>query len=210
MKKIVLALLLGVGLLLFFGCETIATEIFGSSGSSGSSGNSGTSTSSTAASTTSSGTTASNQTADYINEAFRLTNAFRTGNEANYWNSDNRTKTSLVGKLGTLKLDADLCRAAEIRAKEIVKSFSHTRPDGRSCFSVFQDLSISYSRCGENIAAGNASGAATFTQWKEDDKDYSGQGHRRNMLGDFTKIGIARAYDANSRYKYYWVMVLSK
>ena len=186
MKKIALTFLLILAFALLTACDM----------PSGTSGSSGTATTTGAESE--------------INTVFTLTNAFRTGNEANYWNSDNRTKTNLVGKLGTLKLDADLCRAAEIRAKEIVKSFSHTRPDGRSCFSVFQDLSISYSRCGENIAAGNASGSATFTQWKEDDKDYSGQGHRRNMLGDFTKIGIARAYDPNSTYKYYWVMVLSK
>ena len=147
---------------------------------------------------------------EHVQEVFSLTNSFRTGNEAYYWNSDNRTKTNLVGKLGTLKLDADLCRAAKVRASEITRNFSHTRPDGRSCFTVLSDLSISYRGVGENIAAGNASGERTFNQWKEADQNYSGQGHRRNMLGDFTKIGIARAYDANSTYKYYWVMILSK
>ncbi|MBQ1661875.1 MAG: hypothetical protein II054_05190, partial [Treponema sp.] len=36
------------------------------------------------------------------------------------------------------------------------------------------------------------------------------QGHRRNMLGDFTKIGIAYTYNPSERYKHYWVMVLAK
>lgn len=46
--------------------------------------------------------------------------------------------------------------------------------------------------------------------WKEDGQNYSGQGHRRNMLGDYTKIGIAYTYDENSTYKYYWTMILVK
>ena len=104
-----------------------------------------------------------------------------------------------------------MCKAAQIRADELLENFDHTRPNGDDCFSVLTDLGISYSGVGgENIAAGNQSGKKTFTQWKEDDEDYSGQGHRRNMLGDFTKIGIAFSYDASSKYKYYWAMILIK
>ena len=149
-------------------------------------------------------------TDDKVKECFNLVNEFRTGSEAFYWNQDNSTKTSKVGKLAELTLDADLCRAAQVRANEIVKSFSHTRPNGSSCFTVLGDLSISYSAVGENIAAGSSTGSATFNQWKEDGKDYSGQGHRRNMLGDFTKIGIAYTHDAGSTYKYYWTMILTR
>ena len=146
-----------------------------------------------------------------VKKVFELTNAFRTGNEAFYLNEDNTTKTNLVGQLGKLTLDEDLCKAAQIRANEIVSKFSHTRPNGTSCFTVLKELSISYSAVGENIAAGNKSGERTFLQWKEDNEKYSGQGHRRNMLGkNFTRIGIAYAYDANSTYKYYWAMILAK
>lgn len=137
-------------------------------------------------------------TDEKVLECFNLTNAFRTGSEAYYLNEDNSTTTSLVGKLSELTLDEDLCRAAQIRA------------NGEKCFTVLSDLSISYSAAGENIAAGSSTGSGTFTQWKEDDENYSGQGHRRNMLGkDFTKIGIAYSYDASSTYKYYWAMILS-
>lgn len=146
-----------------------------------------------------------------VKKVFNLTNSFRTGNEAFYLNEDNTTKTNLVGQLGTLTLDEDLCKAAQIRANEIVSKFSHTRPNGSNCFTVLKELSISYSAVGENIAAGNKSGEKTFLQWKEDNEKYSGQGHRRNMLGkNFTRIGIAYAYDANSTYKYYWAMILAK
>lgn len=146
---------------------------------------------------------------DEVRSCFNLTNSFRTGSEAWYWNNDNSTKTICTG-LNTLTLDEDLCKAAKIRANEIVSKFSHTRPNGSSCFTVLSDLSISYMGVGENIAAGNRTGNGTFNQWKEENEDYNGQGHRRNMLGDFTKIGIAYTYDANSTYRYYWVMILTK
>ncbi len=147
---------------------------------------------------------------DEVKACFEATNAFRTGNEANYVNEDGTT-TDIVGQLEKLTLDEDLCKAAQIRANEIVGNFSHTRPNGKDCFTVFDDLGISASAKGENIAAGSKTGTATFTQWKEDGKPYSGQGHRRNMLSkNFTKIGIAYTYDANSTYKYYWTMILAK
>ena len=62
----------------------------------------------------------------------------------------------------------------------------------------------------ENIAAGSSTGKDKFIQWKEDNEDYSSQGHRRNMLGkDYSRIEIAYSYSPNSEYKYYWVMVLT-
>ena len=100
-------------------------------------------------------------TDEEVMSCFNLANEFRTGDEAYYWNEDNKTKTSLVGQLGTLILDYDLCKAAQIRANEIVSKFSHTRPNGSSCFTVLEDCSISYSSCGENIAAGTSSSELT-------------------------------------------------
>ena len=147
---------------------------------------------------------------DEVKACFEQVNLFRTGDEAFYWNSDDTTKTDLTGQLGTLTLDETLCKAAQIRSNEIVNNFAHTRPDGTSCFTVLKDVSVSYSGCGENIAAGNKTGVATFNQWKEDSCSYSGQGHRRNMLGNYTKIGIAYTYDAESTYKYYWTMILTR
>ena len=146
-----------------------------------------------------------------IQAVFTRLNAFRMSDEANYLNKDNTTVTSVVGELKELALDADLCRAAKIRSNELLKKWDHTRPDGRSASTVLGDLGISYTAWGENIAAGNKSGEKTFLQWKEDNKDYSGQGHRRNMLGkQFTKVGLAYSYDANTQYKYYWTMILAK
>lgn len=145
-----------------------------------------------------------------VTACFNLVNEFRTGSEAWFWNEDNSSKTDLTGKLGTLVLDEELCKAAQIRADEIVQSFSHTRPNGETCFTVIKECGISWSKIGENIAAGNKTGSATFNQWKEDGEQYSGQGHRRNMLGDFTKIGIAYTHAPDSYYGYYWTMILTK
>lgn len=148
---------------------------------------------------------------DEIQICFDMINEFRTGNYAWYWNVDDTTKTNLVGQLGKLTLDEELCKAAQIRANEIITSFSHTRPDGRDCGTVLGDLSITWTARGENIAAGNQTGKDTFLQWKEDNYKYAGQGHRRNMLNsNFTKIGIAYTYDPNSKYKYYWAMILTR
>lgn len=51
----------------------------------------------------------------------------------------------------------------------------------------------------ENIAAGNASAAATFEQWR------TSPGHNENMLDPgFTSIGIGRVYVDNSHFGWYW------
>lgn len=146
-----------------------------------------------------------------IKTLFKLTNDFRTGSEAWYFNDESKTtKVELIGQLKELTLDEELCEAAAIRAKEIVQDFSHTRPNGSGCFTVLDELGIKAGAKAENIAAGNKSGDKTFNQWKEDNLPKSKQGHRINMLStSATKIGLAYAYAPNSTYKYYWVMILT-
>lgn len=125
-----------------------------------------------------------------------MINEFRTGNDAWAWNSTDTEKV-LYSDLGELTYDDELERAAMQRAAEVAILFSHTRPNGSKCFSVSEK---SY---GENIAAGRASAAATFEQWKEENYSYIGQGHRRNMLNaGFTSIGIGHIYYNGI---HYWV-----
>lgn len=157
-----------------------------------------------------------------INTIFNLTNQLRTGSEANY--VDQSGKTVNVTGLKALVLDESLSKAARERAKEVAVSFSHTRPNGQTCWTLYTEQGAA-GACGENIAAGSSTGTATFKQWKEDGKPYSGQGHRRNMLSiSATRIGIAgfRVTDYGlvdvSKYpdhwgnvgSYYWVMVLGR
>ena len=81
---------------------------------------------------------------------------------------------------------------------------------GSSCFTVFGQVGATGGNIGENIAAGYRTGSDVFTGWKEDNENFSGQGHRRNMLGKgFTKIGIAYFDKKGSTYGRYWVMELS-
>lgn len=88
-----------------------------------------------------------------------------------------------------LTLDPDLCEAAAIRAQELDTLFSHTRPDGSSCFSVLDEVSVgSYRTAGENIAIGYADATSVMEGW------INSPGHRSNILNpDFSRIGIARS-----------------
>ena len=47
-----------------------------------------------------------------------------------------------VKKLGfpPLELDSTLTAAAQIRAKEIIEVFDHTRPNGKACKTVLEEL----------------------------------------------------------------------
>lgn len=100
-----------------------------------------------------------------------------------------------------LTLNTSLCEVAQLRADEIVKSFSHTRPDGSSCFTALKGAGLSYRTCGENIAAGQGTPAAVMDSWM------NSSGHRANILsGDFSSIGIGYV-KASSGYGHYWVQM---
>ena len=81
-----------------------------------------------------------------------------------------------------------LADAADIRAREIHQSFSHTRPDGTSCFTALSTIYLT--SAGENIAAGQKSPEAVMDDWMHS------EGHRQNILSDkYRHIGVG--YDAS-------------
>lgn len=121
---------------------------------------------------------------DLINEVYEITNNYR----------------SLVG-VSSLTLDSSLVEAASIRAKELSDSFSHTRPNGSSCFTVLSGLGISYGTAGENIAAGYSSSQSVMEGWR------FSSGHYQNIISSkFKKIGIGVNIVNN---QYYWVQIFS-
>ena len=121
---------------------------------------------------------------DLINEVYEITNNYR----------------SLVG-VHSLTLDSSLVEADNIRAKELSDSFSHTRPNGSSCFTVLSELGISYGTAGENIAAGYSSSQSVMEGWR------SSSGHYQNIISSkFKKIGIGVNIINN---QYYWVQIFS-
>ena len=115
-----------------------------------------------------------------------MINDFRTGSDA--WYKDRSGGRVDVPGLSTLAYDKNLEKIAQMRAAEIAVNFAHTRPDGSDCFSAtYNGISSS----GENIAAGYGSTWDAFVGWREDNENYYGQGHRRNMLErSFTSVGI--------------------
>ncbi len=103
-----------------------------------------------------------------------------------------------------LTLDSTLCNAADIRAKEIVGTFSHDRPDGSSCFSVLDGTSFANSYKGENIAAGYSSAKDTVDQWMDS------SGHKANILNsNYKYLGVGFCSDSSAAYKYYWVQLFA-
>ena len=87
--------------------------------------------------------------------------------------------------LAPLTLDTKVSAAAQVRAREIVTSFSHTRPDGTSFATALKEQNISYRRAGENIAWGQKSPEAVMDAWM------NSSGHRANIMNpNFTTIGI--------------------
>lgn len=106
--------------------------------------------------------------------------------------------------LGEISMSAELNAAAQIRAEELVSLFSHTRPNGSSCFTVFDELGISVNAAGENIAAGQANPSSVMNSWMNSD------GHRGNILNEnYGHIGVGCVYIPGSQYGYYWVQLFS-
>ncbi len=132
-----------------------------------------------------------------------MVNAFRTGNDAWEWDSDDKTKIPHKD-LVPLEYDYELEKVAMQRAAEIAFSYypAHYRPDGSLCLTAYPNTHVYMSK-GENIAAGYETAESVFVGWREDDENYAGQGHRRNMLNkDFTAIGIGHVYYNGY---HYWV-----
>lgn len=106
--------------------------------------------------------------------------------------------------LEKLSLDATLNKAADIRAKELLTSFSHTRPDGSSPFTVLEEYNYSYKAVGENIAAGQKTPQEVVEAWM------NSEGHRANILSaDFKKLGVGYCESNSSEYSHYWVQLFS-
>lgn len=104
--------------------------------------------------------------------------------------------------LPALRVSTSLAKAATWHTNDMAQRnyFSHTDSLGRDPFKRMTAFGYGYSTSrGENIAAGNATAAGTFAQWK------ASTGHNRNMLSSAYKvIGISRSYSATSTYKWYW------
>ncbi|MGI8476651.1 MAG: CAP domain-containing protein [Thermomicrobiales bacterium] len=104
--------------------------------------------------------------------------------------------------LGPVSNSATLGAAAEQHSRDMAyhNYFSHTLFSGRSWLDNIRAMGYRFrTSTGENIAAGHSSAGETFTQWRNSPP------HRANTLnGAFTAIGIGRASNSRSRYRWYW------
>jgi len=120
----------------------------------------------------------------YAAEVLRLTNIERA----------NRGLAALSGNNSLLQ------SAAKTRVAELLVSASHTRPDGRSFFTVFEDNGIDYMHAGENISSGRTTPQAQVDGWM------NSEGHRNNILNsNSTHIGVGVKRDSNG--VFYWVQL---
>ena len=124
------------------------------------------------------------ETSSFADEVIRLVNKQRTANGLSKFTTSNK-----------------LSDVAQTRAKELTESYSHTRPDGSSCFTALREANIDYTAAGENIAAGYSTPEAVVEGWM------NSKAHRANILNpNYSKIGVGYFADG-SGYGSYWVQV---
>jgi hypothetical protein len=105
--------------------------------------------------------------------------------------------------LSTVKTDPQLTAIAERQAKAMAASGIMDHSVAGSFSSRVS--SVSANRAAENIAAGTKTWADTFRMWQ------NSPGHNANLLqarADSVGVGVAR--NENTRYKYFWAMVIAE
>lgn len=90
--------------------------------------------------------------------------------------------------------------AANLRAREIMTTYSHTRPDGTQ-WSTACPIPQTGGKSGENLNVGNAavSPQTVVASWMNSPE------HRANILDpDFKYLSVGFIFDPNSKYKTHW------
>lgn len=84
-----------------------------------------------------------------------------------------------------LAMDATLMQGAMKRSAELSIYYSHTRPNGTSCFSIEEISQMKYYSVGENIAVNYSNATSVMNGWM------NSPGHKSNILSSkFNTIGI--------------------
>lgn len=103
--------------------------------------------------------------------------------------------------LQPVKYSPLLSEATNVRSSELRKNFSHTRPNGTSCFTVLKEFDISYFSAAENIAYGQRTPEIVMNAWM------NSSGHRTNILSKNVEyIGVGVVY---SNGIYYWTQLFA-
>jgi len=97
----------------------------------------------------------------------------------------------------------ELAAVANIRAKELSESFSHTRPNGTEPQTAYKENNISFSVAGENIAAGREEAWEVMMKWE------GTKASRNNILREnfyFTAIGTYDVIAEDGTVTRYWAI----
>lgn len=95
-----------------------------------------------------------------------------------------------IGRVPLSVFDA-LQDTASLRAQEIYVDYraDHTRPDGRICWTAYQECGVLYHFSAENIASGQTTSASVMNSWLHS------PGHRRNIESpNPIHIGVGHYY----------------
>ena len=113
---------------------------------------------------------------------FHMVNAFRVyhGLNAFQWNESAAT-------------------AARLHSEDMAGQdyFSHDSLDGRSAWDRMGAQGLNFRSAAENISAGRRNGVEAYNSW------VNSSGHRSNMLGPCTRLGVGAGYNASSTYRWY-------
>ena len=107
--------------------------------------------------------------------------------------------------LSALVINEDLCNAARYHSYDMATElyFTHDSQDNGSFSVGFSERIDQFAgdswKQSENLAAGNASPQKTYIQWFN-----SRTGHKENMFGNWTEIGIGYIKIPGSKYTHYW------
>ena len=134
-------------------------------------------------------------------------------NESSYAEQMLRLVNEEREKVGVspLELDSTLTAAAQIRAKEIIEVFDHTRPNGKACKTVLEELGYEGDYAGENISKGTFEEPESAMELWMDSK-----GHRENILNpDYKYLGVGSDFESESNGLFddivsYWVQIFAR
>ena len=103
--------------------------------------------------------------------------------------------------LSELRPDWELSRVARIKSADMLENnyFSHNSPVYGSPFDMIKAFGLHYRSAAENIARGQQTPHDVFRAWM------NSSGHRANILGDFSHIGVGYVEDGK-----YWTQMFIK
>lgn len=112
----------------------------------------------------------------------------------------NQARTSMG--VNALANTSGMEAAASLRAQDIITSYSHTRPNGKSYTNALDIYGVGYSGSYEVIANGYADPSSVMNDWAFSSDISSSMTNK-----DYKYVGIGCAADAGG--KLYWVLLLA-